>query len=60
MGLPLFQTQWTETGAAGLPGARVVLLTRDREPGSVITLPPSEEGSAAKASRSKRKTAHSP
>lgn len=59
MGLPLFQMQWMETGAAGLPGVHAMLLIGDQELGSVITLLPSEEGDAVRASSGKRKTVHS-
>lgn len=59
MGLPLLQMQWMETGAAGLPGVRAMLLIGDQEPESVITLRHSEEDKAVVARISKKKTVQS-
>lgn len=51
--------QWMETGAAGLPGVRAMLLIGDQEPESVITLRHSEEDKAVVARISKKKTVQS-
>jgi hypothetical protein len=57
-GSSLFQIQWMGTGVAGLPGAHAMLLIRDQEPESVLTLPPNREGDIVRASSGKRRTAH--
>lgn len=57
-GLPVFQMLWMGAGAAGLPGARVMLLIRDPEPGNATTLPPNKEGNPVRGRSGKRSTAH--
>lgn len=44
-------------GAAGLPGARVMLLTRDPEPENATTPAPNWEGKTVRGRSSKRSTA---
>ena len=58
--VPVFQMLWTGTGAAGPPGARVMLLIGDRELANATTLPLSKEENAVRGRGGKRSTARSP